>query len=116
MTDTMRSNADPSSVHCLTGADGSLIVRMVGEIDISVWPQLEGAFARVTAGPPCAVRVDLSETNFIDSTTLGFLVRMDRHVAEAGHQLVLHAPNRTVLRALQVSGLDQLLTIRPAEA
>lgn len=112
MTDTMRSPAEPSSVHCAAGPDGGIVIRMTGEIDISVWPQLDEAFARVTAAPPGAVRVDMSETNFIDSTTLGFLVRMDRHVADTGHQLVLHAPNRTVLRALEVSGLDQLLTIR----
>jgi anti-anti-sigma factor len=87
---------------------------MVGEIDISNWAELDSVYATVVAARPGPTRVDLSEATFVDSHALSFLVRIERYVSRSGHRLTVDSPNRTVARAMEICGVDRLLTIRSA--
>ncbi len=114
MTDTLHPSSQPSAVHCDPAVDG-MVIRLVGEIDISAWPRLDEAYAQVIAADPGPVTVDLSAATFVDSTTLGFLARLHQHVTDSGHEFLLDSPNRIVSRAIEVCGLDQVLKVRPTD-
>jgi anti-sigma B factor antagonist len=114
MTNTIDSNTGPNSVRYTQGPDGPNI-GLVGEIDISSWSELDQVYTAVTSDPPGPVTVDLSEASFVDSTTLGFLIRLHNHVSRAGHLMVIDSPSPTVVRAIEVCGLDQVLNIRSTE-
>jgi anti-sigma B factor antagonist len=112
MTDTLHPDHHPDPVHCVQVADG-LVVRLIGDIDMSSWARLDEAYDTIHAAEPCPVTVDLSAATFIDSTTLGFLARLHELVKGRGHELVLESPSRIVARAMEVSGLNRVLTVRP---
>lgn len=60
--------------------------------------------------------IDLSRTQSVDGTALGWLARLHRNQRTAGRKLVLLAPGKVVRRALGVAGLDALLSIADSEA
>jgi anti-anti-sigma factor len=111
MTETLRPDHGPDSVRCVH-ASGELVIHLTGEVDMNSWSQLDKAFEAVVAAGPCPVTVDLSAATFVDSNTLGFLARLHEQVTATGHPLVLSSPTRIVARAIEVTGLDQVLTIR----
>ncbi len=84
-----------------------------GEVDAATVAQLRSAVLdglRDAAGAP--VVIDLTEVTFLASTALSALVDAQRAAAGLGEQLrvvVDHA--RPVLRPIQLTGLDQVLTL-----
>jgi anti-sigma B factor antagonist len=100
----------PTEIHCLL-AERPIRIYPVGELDLACKDQLDAAIETVAAGPAADVVVDLSATTFLDSTGLGFLVRLSRRIAAGGHELTIAAPTRPALRAIELSGLDHVLTI-----
>jgi len=114
MTDTLHPSSQPNTVHSVY-TDAGLIVRLVGDIDMSSWARLDQVYADVVAAGPAPVTVDLSDATFVDSTTLGFLARLHQHVTSNGHALLVESPTRVVSRAIEICGLDRVLTIRPTE-
>ena len=61
------------------------------------------------------VIVDLQDVTFLDSTTLALLVREHRRLQSAGHELIVLVGEQTPLTVFAVTGIDRILTIRPAE-
>jgi anti-anti-sigma factor len=61
------------------------------------------------------VVVDLSATTFLDSTGLGFLVRLDRQVGLRGHMITVVGARPSIVRVLEISGLDQIFPVLAAE-
>ena len=53
--------------------------------------------------------LDLRGLSFIDSTGLHLLVALDQRAKRDGFQLTLIAPAAPIDRAIQLSGLDQVL-------
>jgi anti-sigma B factor antagonist len=104
------ADADLTSVTTEEGPEGLRVI-VVGEVDLTSHPLLDRVSATVAEHAPCDVTVDLSQATFIDSSMLGFLAKLHTRVKESGHQLVLYAPQRTVLRALTVVGFDRVMTI-----
>ena len=100
----------PTEVHCLL-AERPIRIYPVGELDLACKDQLDAAIAMVVSGPAADVVVDLSATTFLDSTGLGFLVRLSRRIAAGGHALTVSSPTRPALRALELAGLDRVLHI-----
>lgn len=60
--------------------------------------------------------VDLSRTRSVDSTGIGWLVRLQRNQRGAGRKLILLAPGQGLRRVFCVAGLEGLLTIARDEA
>ena len=91
---------------------GRTVVRLEGEIDLSVREQIteqldEGA-AQATASEG-DLYVDLAQVTFIDSTGLNAFVRMAALLASHGRRLRLCAVPPTVLRLLELTGLCELV-------
>src|SRR3954451_5092201 len=89
---------------------GVVVVAVAGECDLHEAPRLAAALSDAgTEGS--RVMLDLSELHFLDSTTLGVLVKAKRELAAAGSELVLVAPGREAMRTLSVAGFDGVFPI-----
>ena len=89
------------------------IVTLPGEIDVtnahSVGDELQAAF-----GPGVAVVIaDMSQTAFLDSSGIRYLLLASEHAAQANAELRLVTESAAVLRVLQITGVDGLFKIYP---
>lgn len=83
-----------------------------GEIDAHTAPAVRDAGDSMLASHGSA-RFDLSGVEFIDSSGLGVLVALTSSARDAGGDVTLVAPSKPVVRLLEISGLDQHLTVSP---
>jgi anti-sigma B factor antagonist len=91
-----------------------VIVRLPAEIDLAnaenVGEQLRSAFTRGAA----VVIADLTSTVFCDSAGARQLVLSHNYADFHDAQVRFAIPNRNMLRVLDLTGIDQLLSIYPS--
>ena len=105
------SYREPFAIEVAPVSDGSVRVRVQGELDLSTAPQLDQTLRReLTAGK--RIIVDLSRTAFIDSTGLNTLIKALRASESNGGALVV-SPSLPwqVRRVLEITGLNQILPL-----
>jgi anti-sigma B factor antagonist len=90
-------------------ADGCIVCRVVGELDLSTVTQLRDSLADL-AGSPRLV-LDLSDVPFVDSAGLGALVGGIRRVREHGGDVVVACSRRTLGRLLRMTGFEGIVTV-----
>jgi anti-anti-sigma factor len=91
------------------------VVALRGEHDIATADRLAERFDEIFAQGTKIV-VDLSDADFIDSSTIRVILRAYRHAEEThGDKVVLVVPpaNLTLQRLLEVSGLGRILPVFP---
>jgi anti-sigma B factor antagonist len=88
--------------------ESQLAVR--GELDMSNEDELEAAFETARRLYGLTV-VDMSGVSFIDSSALRAFVRFH----SGGNDLIVRDPSPPVARLLELTMLDQLLTIEPTK-
>ncbi len=88
----------------VTNDTTTLYVR--GELDIAVADDLATAVAAVNSAN---LRVDLSDTTFIDSTGIGTLLQAKRNAEAAGQTVTICNAREIVLRAFTILGLSDVL-------
>ncbi len=106
------SDADSLREHPVLGVetrDSAVVVRLGGELDLYNAGEVRAAIGSAAEGKPEYVVVDLSEVEFMDSTTLGVFVEAHNALPDGG--LRLAAPQLETRRALLVSGLDRRLNV-----
>jgi len=81
------------------------VVRLAGDIDISVVPELRLALARALDAGCEHVVLDFSDVTYADSSALGLLVWLDHRLQPVAGRLILAGANRDVARILELSGL-----------
>ena len=92
--------------------DEPVVVHAAGELDLDT----VGAFRvevadAVNSASPAPVIVDLRDVTFIDSTTLGVLVRAHNRLTAQGRHLTIRTQHPLLLRLFEVSGLTTFLQI-----
>ncbi|MDQ1565282.1 MAG: hypothetical protein QOF96_162 [Actinomycetota bacterium] len=95
-------------LHVDVNADRSTTVRLSGDIGSDNLAAVRRAFD--CAGGSAPVIVDLTEVRFLDAAGVGLLFEV---AGERGMELVL-GPGCAVFSVIQVSGLDEVATIRSA--
>ena len=90
--------------------DGLAVVSVVGELDIATASRLSHLLTEL-AEPGRVVLVDLSDTDFMDSTGIAELAIACKHQRELGGDLILDAPNRAVSKVIEISGMDRVMTV-----
>jgi anti-anti-sigma factor len=89
--------------------DGSAVVRLAGELDLSTAPRAERALVdELTPGARTLV-VDLRSLEFCDAAGLRVFVRTRRRAQEVGAKVRLVHPNRLVRRVLEIAELGRLI-------
>ena len=86
----------------------STVVAVGGEIDNFTAPQLWDAL--FDAGAMHAV-VDLSQTDFLDSSALGVLVGISKRQQGAGGRLSIVCPKPHLRRIFDISHLDDVIPV-----
>jgi anti-sigma B factor antagonist len=108
-----------ASFEIAVGNGGDHVVRLAvrGEIDLSTGPELfESVVCAAAAHDRHHIVLDLRDVDFIDSEGLSSILRADRRARELNAHLILCNPSETVQRVFEVTGLDDLLDIRPGWA
>ena len=85
-------------------ADGSLVVRVVGEVDLAVVDGLKAA-VRPCIAEGQLIELDLSGLEFIDSSGLGALVQLRNEAEQQGASLRLRDMPPRILRLFDITGL-----------
>jgi anti-anti-sigma factor len=93
--------------------DGTHCLRLVGAVRYPLAPSLDHFLQHLFAGPtPRAFLVDLSDTDTIDSTNLGLLVKIARLMTEHHAPLVvLFSPREDITEVLVSMGFDQFFQL-----
>ncbi len=89
------------------------VVEVAGEIDAGTAPELRRELASEAVDTTVAelVVVDLSEVRFIDSAGLTILAGLQRRSRERGVTVKVVTRQYAVKRALNITGLDELIPV-----
>ncbi len=87
------------------------MVALRGELDLAGASGLRDRLRTACERNAGRVALDLTDLTFIDSTGLSILVEYHDKARAAGGRLILVAPRAAVLRILDITGLDERLTI-----
>ena len=104
------STDDLLTVEALVADETTRLV-LAGEVDCSTAPLLRRALDNAFADGPREVTVDLGAVTFLDSAGLSTLAIAHRTAAGQGARLRVLVGTRAVARALQVTGLWDLLGV-----
>jgi anti-sigma B factor antagonist len=85
------------------GRDGSLVLKVHGELDIATSPLLDEALARARDTGAASIVVDLSSVSFMDSTGLHVLIKHARE-EDNRSRLRLTKPSAQARRLFELSG------------
>jgi anti-sigma B factor antagonist len=87
------------------------VVVVSGEVDLFTAPEFK---QRVTAPIGAGIDhviVDLTQTTFIDSSSLGVLIGAHRRLQQRGGRLVVACDGEAILKTFRITGLDGVFTI-----
>ncbi|HEX7745822.1 MAG TPA: anti-sigma factor antagonist [Micromonosporaceae bacterium] len=90
-----------------------VVVSIAGELDMATAPQLQDQITDLIDRGRCRIVFDLANLSFCDSTGLSVFVRAKNGCDDSGGVVRLAAPQRGVLRILEVSGLVEVLQTYP---
>lgn len=93
------------------GESGPLIM-LSGETDIATVDELSDLVTAQLAGGTVHLTIDVSGLSFADSASVRVLVIAARTLKERGGGLVLLRPQHGVARMLEITGADQMITVR----
>jgi anti-sigma B factor antagonist len=101
----IRDHAHGADVH---------VVEVAGEIDLFSAPELKQHLAAAVDGGAATVVVDLSDTTFLDSSSLGILISAHRRLEHQRGHLAVVCDNPSILKTFQITGLDTVFLIAPS--
>jgi anti-sigma B factor antagonist len=92
---------------------GTVLVALAGELDLSSGADLRAEVDAAAQEGASRLVLDLSDTEFMDSSMLKELLRANAELSGAGAQVVLVAPRPPVARLLELTRTAELFTIAP---
>ncbi len=91
------------------------VVSVSGEIDVYTAPELIEKLLPLTEVNGNEIQIDLQNTTYLDSTGLGVFINAYKSTKEhQSHLELIHLKDR-VLRLFKVTGLDEIMNIRPTK-
>jgi anti-sigma B factor antagonist len=82
------------------------VVSVSGEIDLFTAPEFkQRVMAPIAAGVDHVI-VDLMETTFIDSSSLGVLIGAHRRLKSRGGSLIVACDHEAIVKTFRITGLD----------
>jgi anti-sigma B factor antagonist len=92
-------------------SDDAYVISLSGEVDLYTAPEFKQQLLELVGQGAKDVVVDLSNTTFIDSTTLGVLVGGVKRLRPNGGQLSLVCSDRNITKIFEITGLDKVFPI-----
>jgi anti-sigma B factor antagonist len=93
--------------------DHTHVITVTGEIHVSTAPEFSRRLNAAIARGKTGLVLDLTPTEFIDSTGLSVLLNGLRKVTRQRGRMALVCSNPTVLRLFEITRLDTTFDIRP---
>lgn len=90
---------------------GWSVLDVKGEVDIYTAPKVRERLVELIDGGARSVIVNLEGVSFMDSTGLGSLVAGLKRMREQDGRLELVCSRETVLKILQITGLDRVFAV-----
>jgi anti-sigma B factor antagonist len=100
----------------LHGAEKTVVVAPVGDLDLATAPALREMLIELVAAGMVRVVVDLADVTFIDSSGLGILVGAAKRLEAANGRLAIRNPRPQAQQVLELTGLDEVLGMEESEA
>jgi anti-sigma B factor antagonist len=92
-------------------APGATVLAVRGEADLHSAPRLRDAIATAIDDGAQELVLDLSETTFVDSMTLGVLLGTMKRLRARGGYLRLVVPKAEIRRIFEITQLDRVLSL-----
>ena len=92
-------------------ADDVWVIALTGEVDLYTAPEFKEQLLDVIGQGATHVVVDLTDTTFIDSTTLGVLVGGVKRLRPNGGQLLIVCSDRNITKIFEITGLNRVFPI-----
>jgi anti-anti-sigma factor len=89
--------------------DGSPVIKLKGELDMTTSPRLEATVASIIARSPARLVVDARELEFADSSAIALLVRWSNRV----ERVEIRQPPELLRRVIARMGLADKLPVSP---
>jgi anti-sigma B factor antagonist len=105
------SAADPITTS-VEHREGVVVVSIAGEIDLSTAPAFEAVIAEALEECPPVLVIDLSEVTFMASVGLRILAGTQEKAGKS-IQIAVVADNAAASRPMQLTGLDNLISLYP---
>lgn len=90
---------------------GIVVLSVQGDADLHAAPDLRERLASAIDGGAAAIVVDLSETTFVDSMTLGVLLGNMKRLRAREGQLRLVVPRTDIRRIFEITLLDRVFPL-----
>jgi anti-sigma B factor antagonist len=87
------------------------VVAVNGEIDLFTAPEFKQRVSAPIDAGRSNVIVDLTDTTFIDSSSLGVLIGAHRRLKLRGGSLVVVCDNDAIVKTFRITGLDGVFTL-----
>ncbi len=93
--------------------DGTYVLKLVGDVRLSLCSTIDDFLGSIFVRSKLkSILVDLTETESIDSTTLGILAKMALQAQKKfSHTPMIVSTNPSVSRVLSIMGFDRIFTI-----
>lgn len=91
-----------------SGVGSAAVVRVTGELDMATAPELEACLLGLDGDD---IMIDMAGLTFMDSSGISVLITAFKRSTKGGHTFVLRGPTPPVVSVLELSGVDQVLTI-----
>jgi anti-anti-sigma factor len=92
------------------------VVHVAGELDLHTSPQLRDHVLAMLGPTPVRMALDLSEVDFLDSSSLGILVTCLKRIREGDGEMVLVGVSGSPMKVLTLTGLDKVFELVPSVA
>ena len=93
-------------------SDDGILFRVTGRFEIAVSARFfDTALAAANASPGSNMTIDVGGLQYIDSSGLGKLVQLSRHLADSGRTFSVVNAQGDVLKAFQLFQLSKLMVV-----
>src|ERR1700733_7152899 len=104
---------DPLEIE-IQNSDERTLVTLSGELDASPATSLYDKLSDLEVDDVQHVVLDLAQVTFMDSTGLGVIVTEHKRLQHSEGSLTIFSPPSSVRRLFEITGLDGVLDIVPA--
>jgi anti-anti-sigma factor len=103
--------SEQANLEIVDDTDDALVARVAGDLDILTSDQVKAELSERADGGVRTLVLDLADVGFVDSSGLGALVTLHRHVEARGGRFVLRSVPPPVQRLFEITRLDDLLVV-----
>jgi anti-sigma B factor antagonist len=89
----------------------AFLISLAGDFDLHAGPEFERRVLEALGRSATELVIDLTEVSFIDSTTIGILMRTRKRLAPLGGRVLVVTSDRNILRLFEITALDRMFEI-----